>query len=202
MAEADGSGGGRTQAGVRRRAAIVRAAATVLQREGYARLTARKVAAEAGMSLGHISYNFSGMDEVLCEACRLASGRLRAATERQVAAAGAPPLARLEGFLRAGFTEEILDPHHLRLRIDLWSAALVNPELAATELDLYSHYRADLAGLLHEVLGPAGTARLPALCDVIMATLDGLWLDWMRRRDPVAVDHAIAALLALVRGAV
>jgi hypothetical protein len=33
--------------------------------------------------------------------------------------------------------------------------------------------------------------RVPAVCDVVMATLDGLWLDWMRRRDRSAVDRGL-----------
>jgi hypothetical protein len=32
-----------------------------------------------------------------------------------------------------------------------------------------------------------------------MATLNGLWLDWMRRRDRQAVDHALTVIEDLIR---
>jgi hypothetical protein len=35
--------------------------------------------------------------------------------------------------------------------------------------------------------------------DLIMATLDGLWLDWMRRRDPQAVQNGLEACVLFAR---
>jgi hypothetical protein len=32
-----------------------------------------------------------------------------------------------------------------------------------------------------------------------MATLDGLWLDWMRRRDRQAVEHGLTVIEDLIR---
>lgn len=89
-----------------RRAEITEAALAVLSRDGYAALTARKVAAEADLSLGHITYNFSGMDEVMAEAYRMLSTRLRAASD--AGSAIAAPDARLAAFLRVGFAEPFL----------------------------------------------------------------------------------------------
>ena len=168
----------------------------VLRRDGYSGLTARKVAAEAGFSLGHITYNFSGMDEVLSETYRRLSGRLR----ENSPIAGDTPVARLESFIRAGFTPEFLEPGHLRLRIDLWSAALTSQVIAETEADLYGHYRNDLRLLLEEVAGadPARRGQVPLLTDTLMATLDGIWLDWMRRRDEAGVTNGLAGCMALI----
>ena len=69
------------------------------------------------------------------------------------------------------------------------------PAVAETELALYSHYRAQLETLLAPLV-PAN--RIPALTDTIMATLDGLWLDWMRRRDRQAVAGSLEILVNLV----
>jgi AcrR family transcriptional regulator len=63
-----------------RRAQIARAAIACLQRDGHARLTARAIAAEAGISRGHITYNFRDMDGVLAEAYRPTAEDLRAAS--------------------------------------------------------------------------------------------------------------------------
>ena len=174
-----------------RRSMIAEAALRVLGREGHTGLTARKVAAEAGMALGHISYHFNGMDEVLAEAYRLLAARLRAASGDSDATT---PRARLQAFLHAGFTDAFLTPAHIRTRIDLWSAAAAHPAVAETELALYSHYRAQLEHLLAPLVP---SDRIIALTDTIMATLDGLWLDWMRRRDRQAVRNGLDMLLAL-----
>lgn len=196
MTEADGAAGGVSPAARARREALARAALTVLQREGYAALTARKVAAEAQMSLGHISYHFADMDELMAQAYRLASAHLQQA-EARLDADGGSVRDRLEALLRAGFTDEILEPGYLRVRIDLWSAALARPEVAATELELYRAYRARLEQLLTELAGAGRAERVPAVTDLLMAALDGLWLDWMRRRDRDSVDRALALALRL-----
>lgn len=183
----------RSQTQTDRRREIAEAALRVLGREGHAGLTARKVAAEAGLSLGHITYNFSGMDEVLAEAYRLLSAQLREASDPPQPAT---PQERLSAFLRAGFTGDFLTPAHLRIRIDLWSAALAHPAVAETERALYAHYRARLEELLAPLVAPD---RIPALADLIMAALDGLWLDWMRRRDTGAIDNGLRLIEELVR---
>jgi TetR/AcrR family transcriptional regulator, transcriptional repressor of bet genes len=182
-----------------RRREIAEAALRCLERVGYAELTARKIATEANMSLGHISYHFTGMDEVLAEACRLASEKLQAAGDAKISMPGATPAERLEAFLKAGFTDEFLSPAHLRTRIDLWSAAIAHPVIAATERALYDRYRAQIEALLNQVSDPWKTDRIPMVSDLIMATLDGLWLDWMRRRDDVAVKNGLEACVLFAR---
>ena len=179
-----------------RRQDIAAAALTVLQRDGYAALTARKIAAEAGLSPGHISYHFATMDEVLSEAYRLASQTLRQ-SEATLLATTSTPAERLHAFLAAGFTPDILSPSHLRMRIDLWSAALGHPAIAETERALYDRYRADLTQHLTALASPGRTDQIPAVTDLIMATLDGLWLDWMRRHDQTAVQNGLALCLKL-----
>lgn len=191
-------GKARRKGGDRRRE-IVEAALRCLERVGYADLTARKIAAEAKMSLGHITYHFSGMDEVLAETCLLASQRLQAAADARITMPGATPAERLEAFLKAGFSEEFLAVSHLRTRIDLWSAAQIYPAIAETERALYDRYRAQLERLLHQVSDPWKTDRIPMVSDLIMATLDGLWLDWMRRRDAQAVQNGLEACVLFAR---
>ena len=111
---------------------LAAAALRCLQRDGHANVTARKIAAEAGMSPGHISCHFASLDALLAAAYALASDDLRQAGT-QLQADKASPLDRLEAFLLAGFTPESLSPAHLRMRIDLWSAALGHPAIAGTE---------------------------------------------------------------------
>ncbi|MEO6298505.1 MAG: TetR family transcriptional regulator C-terminal domain-containing protein [Paracoccaceae bacterium] len=146
------------------------------------------------MSLGHISYHFPSMDELLAEAYQLASERLRHKGEYLIEGK-ATPAERLAAFLQAGFTDEFLTPAHLRMRIDLWSVALSHPAIAETELALYQRYRQELERHLNAIAAPGKAAQIRPVSDLIMATLDGLWLDWMRRRDQSAVQNVLTACL-------
>lgn len=184
-----------------RRRDIAEAARRVLEKEGYAQLSARKVAAEAGVSLGHITYNFSGMDDVLAEAYRAVSDQLREASMRSLAEAASDPVARLEAFLWAGFTDDFLAFSHLRMRIDLWSAACNSTALADTERTLYDHYRENLRELMVPfAYGDLERSKcIPALLDTVVATQDGLWLDWLRRGNRVAIENGLKMCVLLIR---
>jgi TetR/AcrR family transcriptional repressor of bet genes len=177
---------------------IVAAALTCLQRDGYAALTARKIAAEAGLSPGHISYHFASMDDLMSQAYHLAANRLRQ-SEATLLAATSTPVQRLQAFLAAGFTSDFLQRPHLRMRIDLWSAALSHPAIAETERALYDRYRAALVQHLTALAAPGKAVQVPAVTDLIMATLDGLWLDWMRRSDAAAVQNGLTLCLTLAQ---
>lgn len=180
-----------------RRSEIIGAALLCLQDEGFARLTARRIAARAGLSLGHISYHFRDMEELLCEAYRLASRELRTRTDVSLAESGGRPEDRLSAFLAAGFAPGLMTPAYIRLRVDLWAAALRHASVAQAEATLYADYRARLERLLADMAAPAARGRIAATGDAIMAMLDGLWLDWARRQDRAAVDNGIAACLEL-----
>ena len=182
-----------------RRAEIARAAMDCLKRHGYAALTARKVVEAAGLSLGHLTYSFADMDELLSETYRLASEDLRRTTALGLESAGQDPWARLESYLRAGYAPEILDAGYLRMRVDLWSAALTHPKIAETERLLYDRYRHALEQHLRAVGPDAGTTAIRALTDAMMALLDGLWLDVLRRGDIDAVENGIVACLDLAK---
>ena len=182
-----------------RRAEIARVAMECLKLHGYAAFTARKVAEAAGLSLGHLTYSFADMDELLSETYRLASEELRHSTEIGLEGAGQDPWARLESFLRAGYAPEILDPGYLRMRVDLWSAALTHPRIAQTERALYDRYRTALEGHLHAAGPGSGATAIRMLTDAVMALLDGLWLDVLRRGDFDAIENGIDASLELAR---
>lgn len=139
------------------------------------------------------------MDDVLPEAYRLAAAAMREATAATVEGLENDPVGRVSAFLEAGFSEELLNLEPLR--VDQWSAALARPEIAETDRTLYQRYREDLEHLLADVAGPdpIRRAQIKPVSDTIMATLDGLRLDWMRRRDSLAVRNGLNLCLLLVR---
>lgn len=183
-----------------RREEIIKSAFLCLSEEGYAKLSARKIAARADMSLGHISYHFKNMNELLVEAYKYASRKLYEATQAGLVAKEGSSMSQLEIFLRSGFTGQFLDRSYLSVRIDFWSASLFHEDIADTERKLYAVYRERLLGILNKIAHEHECAAesVERSADALMAMLDGLWLDWQRSKNMKSIEHGIAACLDLV----
>jgi AcrR family transcriptional regulator len=182
-----------------RRRDIVHAALRCLKDSGYAALTARKVALDAGMSLGNITYHFDSMDALLCAAYQLGAEQMHQTVQTPQHSLRHSALDRLEAFLWAGFRAEILVHSHLRLQVDLWSAASENPVVAKIEADLYDRFRIELEILLKAVGDKWKADRVVMVADMIMATYDGLWLDYLRRGNEIALKNGIEGCLLFAR---
>ncbi len=186
--------------GAARRAEIAQAARDCLIEFGYAGLTARRVAGKAGISLGHLTYHFTNMAEVMAEAYRLVAQDL-GANAPMGELTGLNPTERFTKYLQSVYAPETLTPQNIRLRVDLWSAAQEIPEVAAIERSLYEAQREKIEAHLTAISDPWKTGRIPAVQAFVMATLDGLWLDYMRHGDIEGIDAAIdgCALFAKMR---
>jgi len=183
-----------------RRGEITAAALDCLIQHGYAGLTARRVAGRAGISLGHLTYHFANMEEVMVETYRLVAQRLQQ-TAKMEAVTGLSPTERLALFLQSVYAPETLTPENIRLRIDLWSAAQEIPAVAEIERALFTARQAEIEKYLTAIADPYKVGRIPQVLAFVTATMDGLWLDYMRHGDIEATDAAIdaCALFAKMR---
>jgi AcrR family transcriptional regulator len=116
---------GRQQADVRREE-ILRAAATVVSRKGFARTRVADVAAELGISAGLIFYHFDSKERLLSEAFVVASERDLAALEQAVAGPGAFA-ERLRTVLR--LYQPSGDAESWSRDIDAWAEGLYTEEI-------------------------------------------------------------------------
>lgn len=183
-----------------RRREITAAALDCLIQHGYAGVTARRVAGQAGISLGHLTYHFANMEEVMVETWRLAALRLSICAPLGEVT-GLSPTERFAKFLQSVYAPETLTPENIRLRVDLVSAAQEIPAVAEIERALYNARAAQIEAHLTAISDPWKTGRIPAVQAFVMATLDGLWLDYMRHSDIESIDAAIdaCALFAKMR---
>jgi AcrR family transcriptional regulator len=193
----DGGEGSKRQSTQARRAQIVAAAVECLIQHGYAGLTARKVAAGAGVSLGHLTYHFDTMEAVLIAAYQSAAQQL--GDVDGTGQLGMTPAERLEAYLRAVYAPAQLTDARLRLRVDLWSAAQTSAALMQIERDLHAQTREKVNALLMAVSDPWKTGRVPMVEGFVMATMDGLWLDYRRNGDLDATHAAIEACVLFAR---
>jgi TetR/AcrR family transcriptional regulator, transcriptional repressor of bet genes len=180
-----------------RRPQIVGAALAILREKGAGGLTARAVAARAGLALGQVSYHFRSMEELLIETHRAATADLAAVTAAYMQRTPDDPTSRLAAFLRGGLADHVLSDDYLNLRVELWAAARHHPALADTEREIYDRYRAQLGRLLADF----GVVDVVPVSNAIIAILDGLWLDWLRRGDTRAVEHVLDACMTLAKSA-
>ncbi len=163
-----------------RREALVEAAIESLKRHGHEGLSVRRIAAEAGVSIGLINHHFPNKETLVAESYRAFSRRLTESFESAVAAAGPGPRTRLRAFFRAVFSRPNLDPQVLTAWVVYWGLMQVSPAMRAVHDEEGRGY----GGLLGRLLADLARERSrnppdPRLAVIgLTALLDGLWLEW------------------------
>src|SRR5262249_7404517 len=130
----------RPRVAAERRAVIVRATIRCLARDGYAGLTMKRVAAEAGLSPGILHYYFRDKRAILASAAATVTGDLdcRVAAEARGAR---DARARLRALLRACFRAATESRDFWTVFIELWGEALHDRELARLNRHAYARAR-------------------------------------------------------------
>ncbi|MDZ7905251.1 MAG: hypothetical protein U5N55_05330 [Cypionkella sp.] len=115
------------QSSIDRRGQITAAALDCLIEHGFrpGPSSCGGVARGRRISLGHLTYHFASMDEVLVETYRKVAERLKL-TAPQSAPSGMPT-ERLTQFLQSVYAPETLTPENIRLRVDLVQWPYANP---------------------------------------------------------------------------
>ena len=181
-----------------RRVALIEAAIECLKRHGQEGLSVRRIATEAGVSIGLINHHFPGKDTLVAEAYRSFSRRLTASFEAAVEAAGPSPINRLRAFLNAVFSRPNLDPEVLTAWVVFWGLLRVSPEMRAVYEEEGRGYGDLLGTLLNDFAKKSGRPRFDTRLATIglTALLDGLWLEWCL--DPKSFRPTEAAALCEV----
>jgi len=177
-----------------RRLELIEATIECLKRFGHEGLSIRRIAAQAGVSIGLINHHFPNKNELVAQAYVHFNseifGKLRLAVEQ------APRVARkrLSAFLRASFSPPSLDQDVLAVWVVFWGMHRHSREIQRVHEQAYGGYLA----LVHELLEAAHEEgerfalglRLSAIG--LTALLDGLWLEWCLNPRTFAPEEAIA----------
>lgn len=156
-----------------RREEILRAAAVVVARNGFARTRAADVAAELGVSTALVFYHFETKERLLSEAFAFAALADLDRLSRAVAAKGTCT-QRLRAVLR--LYQPAGDAPGWTLDIDAWAEALRTPEIRAASAELDRHWRAAIEQVVSDgVAAGEFTCEDPEASALrIAAILDGL----------------------------
>lgn len=160
-----------------RRSEIAALVVDVIQREGPASATVRRVSEAGGFSIGVITHYFHDKDELI--ACAFDWLAQQSFEQLDAALEGAKPgLARLRAAL--DFMVPLEREHsYPAVWLSLWSSAMHNPQLANVHRRYYGHWRRILAQCLDEAVRRKEVAtpkRTQDTVDLLAAGVDGLWL--------------------------
>lgn len=162
---------------VQRRAEIAALVVDVIQREGAASATVRRVSDAGGFSIGVITHYFSDKDELIAFAFDWLAEQSFAQLDRSLAAIE-PGLGRLRTALEfmVPMGQERSFP---AVWLSLWSGAMHNPQLTAVHRRFYGRWRRVLGQCLAEA-ARRGEIAAPGnpkdTIDLLAAGVDGLWL--------------------------
>lgn len=176
-----------------RREQIVRATIRCLAREGYTRLTMKKVAREAGVSQGILHYYFADKRAMLAATLEAVTRDL----DRRVAAAQSrtegDARARLRALVRACLEVAVSRPEFWVVFVEFWGEMLHDRRLRDLNTAVYSRTRRLIGRLIAEGVRagrfrPVDPRRASA---VVLGLIDGLSLQLTF--DPEAFGVAEAA---------
>jgi AcrR family transcriptional regulator len=184
---------------------LLRGALECLQANGYARTTARDIAAAADANLASIGYHFGSKEALLNEALIQASEEwTRRISAAAFAAEGASPLERMVTAWKEmlGSFEE--NGPLLIAFIDATSQAAHSDELRAQLAQHYAEIREAVAGMVRTALGddPEQLGADPeVIASFLIAVCDGFVVQWLldpaRTPDGEQLVSALGSALAL-----
>lgn len=160
-----------------RRAEIAALVVDVIQREGAASATVRRVAEAGGFSIGVITHYFRDKDELIACAFDWLAERSFAELDATLVQSG-PGLPRLRAALEfmVPLRRESSFP---AVWLSLWSGAMHNPGLANVHRRYYARWRRILGQCIAEAARRDEIEPPPAMADAVdllAAGVDGLWL--------------------------
>jgi AcrR family transcriptional regulator len=182
---------------------LKRAAITCVVDRGYARTTARELAAASGANLASIGYHFGSKEALLHEAIEEGMDAWTEAVQSAMFAdAEASPRERVErAFAAMVDSFGALEPYLVAF-VECFPPVLRDEALRASTTAAYERVRVTGAELLARVVAEAGgeidDERARTLSSVALAICDGLMLQWLLDPDSTPSGaEVVAALSAL-----
>ncbi|PHX45222.1 TetR family transcriptional regulator, partial [Pseudomonas sp. NZIPFR-PS2] len=130
-----------------RRDLLIAATLTCLARDGHAGISVRRIASEAGVSVGLLNHHFGSIDALIAETYHKLANELTSALWAHVEQAEGAA-ARLDAFLSASFSPRVMDPDLLGVWVVFWSLIRHSPHVNQSHENSYHAYLALIRQLL------------------------------------------------------
>jgi AcrR family transcriptional regulator len=159
-------------------AALLDAAEQMLLKEGYARITTRRVAAEAGVNHGLVHYYFGSMEELLLQVLERFTDRL-VTRQREMYGAEVPFIEKWRAAM--GYLEEDLQAGYPKIWLELQAMAWNRPGVRERMLHVDTEWRSTLRAAFDQALDEYGLDRerfpLEAVLALVMTFNKGVELE-------------------------
>jgi TetR/AcrR family transcriptional repressor of bet genes len=176
---------------IERRGELQEAAIRCIAERGYAAVTVAMICDEAGFSRGLIGHYFKGKDALVLEAIKGFTTQLAEATRRSVEAAGANPVDRLHAVVKSSFSPPGFTPNQASVWVALAGSAKWSEPLAQMYRQLWSDYRAGIAGLFERSAAQKKcTIDAEAAALIFSRMIEGFWVGWVADPDMMTVAQA------------
>jgi TetR/AcrR family transcriptional repressor of bet genes len=184
-----------------RRDLLVAAALKCLADDGHAGISVRRIARQAGVSVGLLNHHFGGIDALIAEAYQKLSLDLTHSLQLEVDKAQSAA-DRLDAFLVGSFSSRVLDPALLSVWVVFWSLIRHSPCVNDAHEKGYGAYRSLVERLLVALAAEEGFALddAPLAAIGLSAMLDGLWLEWCLNPATFSADNGLLICRRWVNG--
>ncbi|MEA1675892.1 TetR/AcrR family transcriptional regulator [Nitrospirillum sp. BR 11163] len=186
-----------------RREHLVEAALRCLADHGHAGVSVRKIAAEAGVSIGLINHHYDSIDQLIAHAYEtLAAGIFNRVT-RAVDPTAGTAREKFSAFFRAYFSPDVFDPKLLGVWVVFWSMIRHSPAIKAAHDRTNAGYTRVLEGYLTDLAAENGQSPATVRLAVVglSALLDGIWLQWcLTPEQAFTIPEAIAVAESWIDG--
>jgi AcrR family transcriptional regulator len=162
-----------------RREMLVAATLRCLVRDGHAGISVRRIATEAGVSVGLLNHHFGSIDALIADTYQKIASELTTALLQEIQRAGTPA-QKMDAFLTGSFSPRVMDPQLLGVWVVFWSLIRHSEHVSQSHEKSYRAYLDLLRQLLDDMAASEGfvihDTRLAAIG--LSAMLDGLWIEW------------------------
>lgn len=162
-----------------RREMLVAATLRCLVRDGHAGISVRRIATEAGVSVGLLNHHFGSIDALIADTYQKIASELTTALRQEIQQA-ATPAQKMDAFLVGSFSPRVMDPQLLGVWVVFWSLIRHSEHVSQSHEKSYRAYLDLLRQLLDDMAASEGfvihDTRLAAIG--LSAMLDGLWIEW------------------------
>lgn len=182
---------GRYEAGKQRVADILAAAKATLVEGGYAQLTLRRVASEAGIPLRHLQYYYPTKAELLRAVCESICNDYIAKCDLMAAQAHADPKSQFIACVDY-LIEDNRDPKSNAIMFELSALSCHDKNAMRDVARLFDYYRAYIAELIRKMRPSAPDELIEMRALQVIALIEGLAQFIGRDRPRIAAARNIA----------